>query len=184
MTARSPVPVQKQNIRKRRLSEDELNEKATNEGWEYVNQTKQSLELIPVERLSKPFAFKTRNVVATTRLSFFLKQITPKLIDDIINDSNLEDLNPWYLGPGHHVSTTKKDVYLYMAMYIYMQGNAQRPDLRFHHLRPMRDAIVACQTYFKNQYPKLVPMGMKYMEKFIANFHITQPYFNRLSENY
>jgi hypothetical protein len=180
MTSRHDVPQQLSDKRKKRKTEQDVMADATEEGWKILDNKTESLELLPAALTSLPFSFKFRTDANTPRLTFFLLQITEKLVEDVLKALPKET---WYLAPGHVVSSTKNDVYKYMAMYVYMQGNSPRPDPRYHSLRPLRNAYKACQEYFKEKFPEWDPPAIKYMEMFIARFHITSDFFEDLSKN-
>ena len=110
-----------------------------------------------------------------------MKFITPELIKEVLDGL---ELNAWHLSPGHVVPSSIKAVYVHLAQYIYIQGNARRPDTRFHHKRPLRYAIEESDNYFRDAFPTVDPPAVLYTEAFIARFLIHSNHYPTLCTNF
>ena len=136
--------------------------------------------MLPASNLAPTFRFTMRGNRWLTRMTVFRTAITDTLIQRVLNE--LED-GTWHFRRGHVVPTTRRAIFTYLAHYIYIQGNATKPDTKFHTHRPMRTAIEASRKFLGASVQTMDPPAANCIETFIGRFHLHDDYYEDLSLN-
>jgi len=152
------------------------------EGWEDVNKKQMCFRLVEYDRISTSSAFfKKRYTIPTlTRLSIFIEFFSPNFIQVVLGSFPQDH---WAYAPHRHVAMDVKHVYLYMAVYIRIQG-LQDTSTRSHSVpKHLRNHVNDAIAHFKTFEPTL-QMNSTYLEYFIGNFHILSEHYELLSNNF
>jgi hypothetical protein len=165
----------------RRVDKQEMKD----QGWTDVDPKNIGFDLDEYDRVSTSSAFvKTRYTLETlTRIGFFLAFFSAAFIQNVL-DGFSDDM--WHYAPRRHVPMDVKHVYLYMAVYIRIQGLQDRPTRSHPIPRLLRSHIDDAIRHLKTLVLGVqdVQINSTYVEYFFCHFHVRSPHFEALSTNY
>ena len=125
--------------------------------------------------------YPTFNFRTASFLKIFLRFVTVPLVTKIAQDIDPADLT---YDCGSVILLSLCSIYKLLAIWIRIYGEQHASRGVIRHSRPLREQLIWYRDHFKDCYPRIDSLGIRFMEIVTTNFLFDSRYSKQLSHNF